>query len=307
MKRLFTCLAALMLISGAFAQPPEKMSYQAVVRNGSNQLVTNQAIGMKISILQGTSTGTIVYQETYNPNPQTNANGLVTIEIGNGIPIAGTFSSIDWSAGPYFLKTETDPTGGTNYTITGTSELLSVPYALHARTVDTEKQQLSLNDKQLSISGGNTVDLPAENQQLSVSGEQLSISDGNTVDLPTTYNNFSTTSSLNVGISGVSFNDATEITGTTDATNNYINICLPSGYGVSNTRVLSVGIQKSSFLNYEYSYGLGYVGTNGTVGYYLFYTRFITIGSCSNSITIFYPDELKDLPFRVFLLKVSVP
>src|SRR4030065_772546 len=133
MKRLFTVFIAVSMVVDLSAQVPEKMSYQAVIRNSSNQLVTNQAIGMKISILQGTSTGTIVYQEAYSPNPETNANGLATIEIGVGIPIVGTFSVIDWSAGPYFLKTETDPTGGTNYTITGTSQILSVPFALYAK------------------------------------------------------------------------------------------------------------------------------------------------------------------------------
>ncbi|MDP2422795.1 MAG: tail fiber domain-containing protein, partial [Bacteroidales bacterium] len=69
-----------------------------------------------------------------NPNPQTNANGLVSLEIGSGIPITGTMAAINWAAGPYFLKTETDPTGGTTYSVVGTSQLLSVPYALLART-----------------------------------------------------------------------------------------------------------------------------------------------------------------------------
>jgi len=136
MKRLFTFLVVVSMVVNLFAQVADKMSYQAIIRNSSNQLVTNQTIGMKISILQGTSTGTVVYQETYNPDPETNANGLVTIEIGGGIPVAGAFSDVDWSAGPYFLMAETDPTGGTNYTITGTSQILSVPYALYAKTAE---------------------------------------------------------------------------------------------------------------------------------------------------------------------------
>jgi len=106
------------------AQSPHKMSYQAVIRNISNQLITNHAVGMKISILQGSSTGTPVYVETRTTS--TNANGLVNIEIGGGLG----FDTINWSNGPYFIKTETDPTGGAVYTITGTSEFLSVPYAL---------------------------------------------------------------------------------------------------------------------------------------------------------------------------------
>jgi hypothetical protein len=111
-----------------FAQAPQKMSYQAVIRNNSNALVTNQQIGLKISLLQGSASGTASYVETQTPS--TNANGFVSIEIGGGTPITGTLAGINWANGPYFIKTETDPTGGTNYTIVGTSQLLSVPYAL---------------------------------------------------------------------------------------------------------------------------------------------------------------------------------
>jgi trimeric autotransporter adhesin len=101
------------------AQMPQKMSFQAVIRNAAGNLVTNHAVGIKVSILQGSPNGTIVFQELFNPNPQTNANGLVSIEIGAGIPMTGTFSGINWSTGPFYLKTETDPLGGTNYTYPG--------------------------------------------------------------------------------------------------------------------------------------------------------------------------------------------
>lgn len=130
MKNLFTLFAAVALTVNVFAQAPQKMSYQAVIRNSSNALVSSTAVGMRISILQTTSTGTAVYVETQTPT--TNANGLVSIEIGAGTVVTGTFAGIDWSAGPYFIKTETDPAGGTSYSITGTSQLLSVPYALSA-------------------------------------------------------------------------------------------------------------------------------------------------------------------------------
>ena len=123
------------LTINVFAQSPQKMSYQAVVRNTSGALVANQSVGMKISILQGSVTGTPVYVETQTTT--TNANGLATIEIGGGTIVTGTFAGIDWSGGMYFIKTETDPTGGTNYSITGTSQILSVPYALYAKTAKT--------------------------------------------------------------------------------------------------------------------------------------------------------------------------
>ncbi|MBE9467506.1 MAG: DUF1566 domain-containing protein [Bacteroidetes bacterium] len=136
MKRIFIIVVGLMLTISVFAQSPEKMSYQAVIRDLSNNLVTNHAVGIKISILQGSIYGTAVYEEICYPNSSTNANGLVTLEIGAGIPITGAFASINWANDIYFIKTETDPTGGTNYTITGVSQLLSVPYALHAKTAE---------------------------------------------------------------------------------------------------------------------------------------------------------------------------
>lgn len=132
MKRIFIIAAALLMTASVWAQSPEKMSYQAVVRDASNALVMSQSVGMQISILQGSPSGTAVYVETQTPT--SNDNGLVSLEIGNGTIVSGTFSTIDWENGPYFIQTETDPTGGTNYTITGTSQLMSVPYALYAKT-----------------------------------------------------------------------------------------------------------------------------------------------------------------------------
>ena len=114
------------------------MSYQAVIRNASNNLVTSTAVAMQISILQGSTGGSAVYVETQTPT--TNFNGLVNIELGGGTVVSGNFSTINWANGPYFVKTETDPdgaTGGIAYTITGTSQLLSVPYALHAKTAES--------------------------------------------------------------------------------------------------------------------------------------------------------------------------
>lgn len=144
MKSLFTKIkkiATLSLLtfsislSTLFAQAPEKMSYQAVIRNSSDQLVVNSSIGMQISILQGSASGTAVYIETQIQS--TNENGVVTLEIGGGNVVSGTFTNIDWANGIYFIKTETDIAGGTNYTITATSQLLSVPYALYAKIAGT--------------------------------------------------------------------------------------------------------------------------------------------------------------------------
>ena len=143
MKKIFTLFVAVFLTATLWAQSPEKMSYQAVIRNSSDALVTNTQVGMQISILQGSASGTAVYMEIQTPI--TNANGLVSIEIGTGTT-SDDFSAIDWSSGSYFIKTETDPTGGTSYTITGTSQLLSVPYALHAKTAETVTGGISETD-----------------------------------------------------------------------------------------------------------------------------------------------------------------
>jgi hypothetical protein len=130
MKSLFFFLSAILLVFTGFSQSPQKISYQAVIRNAAGQLVSNKAVGVQISILQGQISGTVVYAEIHNVS--TNVNGLLSLEIGNGSPITGVFSDIDWANGPYYLKSETDPSGGTTYSITGTSQLLSVPYALYA-------------------------------------------------------------------------------------------------------------------------------------------------------------------------------
>jgi uncharacterized protein (TIGR02145 family) len=153
MRKIYFILLALTISTSAIAQLPQKMSYQSVIRNSSNQLVTSHAVGMRVSILLGSATGTAVYVETQTPT--TNINGLVTIEIGGGTPVSGIFANIDWSTGTYYIKTETDPMGGTNYTITGTSQLLSVPYALYSKTSLSSADGVKLTGDQ-SISGSKT-------------------------------------------------------------------------------------------------------------------------------------------------------
>ena len=118
-------------VAVAMAQAPEKFTYQAVVRNASNSLVANAPVGVRVSILQGGVNGTLVYMETQTG--VTNANGLITLQIGVGNVQQGAFADIDWANGSYFLKTETDPNGGTNYSITSTQQMLSVPYALYSK------------------------------------------------------------------------------------------------------------------------------------------------------------------------------
>lgn len=144
MKYLYSIFTFALIVSGGFfsrsaAQSPQKMSYQAVIRDVSNELIMDHIIRVKVSILQGSESGSVVFSESHLTT--TNTNGLVTFQIGNGAVISGSLESVDWGNGPYFIKTETDPTGGTDYTITGTNELLSVPYALYAANGGVEGPQ----------------------------------------------------------------------------------------------------------------------------------------------------------------------
>jgi len=157
MKRLLAFLSAIALLVYVNAQVPQTMSYQAVIRDNANELVTDHPVGMQISILQGSSTGTAIYSETHTSS--TNENGLVTIEVGGGTPIAGLFEGIDWSSGPYFIKSEIDPSGGATYSIEGTSQIISVPYALYAKTAEISaesdglRQQIKILEDNLISSG----------------------------------------------------------------------------------------------------------------------------------------------------------
>jgi hypothetical protein len=103
MKTIFTFIAIVCFSVLILAQSPQKMSYQAVVRNEVNSLVIKRPVGVKMSIVQSSENGNTVYSEIFNPNPETNSNGLITLEIGGGVAVSGTFTEIDWSKGPYFI------------------------------------------------------------------------------------------------------------------------------------------------------------------------------------------------------------
>lgn len=134
MKRI-GCVFGLLMSFLGLSQSPEKISYQAVIRDANNNLVTNTAVGVEVAIVKSSPLGIHVYIERHLPT--SNSNGLITLQIGSGNNPQGNFSTIDWSDGPYFLSTAIDLTGGSNYSINSTTELLSVPYALHARTADS--------------------------------------------------------------------------------------------------------------------------------------------------------------------------
>jgi hypothetical protein len=129
-----TLLCALYLTAGA--QAPQSFKYQAVARNTSGEVLVNKAVMFKISILQGSVSGPVIYSELHSRT--TNSFGLVDLEIGNGTYPSGTFTGINWGVSTYFVKVEMDPAGGIAFQLMGTSQLLSVPYALYARDVQNK-------------------------------------------------------------------------------------------------------------------------------------------------------------------------
>lgn len=134
MKLTLILLLSLTVTLTVFAQAPEKMSYQAIIRSTTNSLVANSKISLKVIVHQSTPTGVKIFEESHFPI--TNNNGLVSLEIGTGSIITGNFSTIVWEKGPYFIETQVDATGGSNYNIIGVTQLLSVPYALHSKTAE---------------------------------------------------------------------------------------------------------------------------------------------------------------------------
>ena len=132
MKKVLTLLFILASFQVALAQSPNSFKYQAVARNATGEVYANTNLSFQISILQGGATGTNVYTETHNLT--SNDYGLVSMSIGSGTIVSGDFTIIDWGNDTYFVQVEMDPAGGSSFQLMGTSQLLSVPYALHART-----------------------------------------------------------------------------------------------------------------------------------------------------------------------------
>jgi hypothetical protein len=148
MKKLLSLGLFALLTVAALSQSPQKLTYQAILRNAQGNLIQNGNVGMRFKILQGSETGLVVYSETFSTI--TNVNGLVSVTIGTGTT-SNIFDSINWAQGPYFLQSETDPFGGTNYSITGVSQFMSVPYALYSEKANVDGSETKI------VAGTNTM------------------------------------------------------------------------------------------------------------------------------------------------------
>jgi len=198
-KYLLICSIAFAM--NVTAQAPEGINYQAVVRDLAGTAIVNSPVGLKLSLIQTSASGTVVYEESFAPF--SNDFGLVNVVFGQGTIISGSFTTVDWSAGPYFIEVAADVTGGTSYAVLGSQQLMSVPYALYAKsaentfsgdyndlinqptisTVPTATSEL-INDSGFITSPDDAdADPFNEIQVISLTGSILSISGANTVDL----------------------------------------------------------------------------------------------------------------------------
>ncbi len=130
LKTILICFASMLVVSSSYAQSPEKFNYQGIARDATGAPMVSQSIGLRISILDGSPTGTAEFVETHTIT--TNAHGLYSLEIGDGTIVSGSIGAVNWAGGDKYIKVEIDPTGGSGYTDLGSSQLLSVPYALYA-------------------------------------------------------------------------------------------------------------------------------------------------------------------------------
>ena len=195
-RRLLNTLTLLILSAiEAQSQIPQAFKYQAVARDASGNVLVNKLVSIRTSILLGGPTGSSVYAETQSI--ATNDFGVITLNIGEGTIVSGNFTDINWGATTYFIKTELDVTGGTNYQFMGITQLLSVPYALysektgssnndHDTSSTNEIQVISFNNDTLYLSNGGQIFLGkyldnTDKQTLNITGNKLEISGGNSV------------------------------------------------------------------------------------------------------------------------------
>ena len=172
MKTLYSIIFLTLVSILGYSQAPEAFNYQAVMRNASGDILTNAQIAVQISILQDSESGTAAYVERFNPT--TNDYGLIALKLGKGTVQSGTFNTIDWGAHAHYIKIEVDPNNGTDFTSMGTTQLLSVPYALYAKSGgDDDADLLDGHDGSYYTDASNINSGPLDNAYFSAYGDLM--------------------------------------------------------------------------------------------------------------------------------------
>lgn len=247
--RKILVLIILLIGTKLFPQAPQKISYQAVARDGSGNIVTT-SIGIKFQIYQGSISGSLVYEETHTATPS--SAGIFTVHIGGGSVVTGNFSTINWGISSYFLQVSIDPNGGTSYTTVGTNQFVSVPFALYAEKAGTvPSPTLAFGSGVLTV-GTNTVSVPsgsytAGNGIAIGSGsitntapdQTVTLTPGTNINVVGTYPNFTISSSGTITATpNTSITGSGIVTVTPTGTNTFvISVPSPTLVGAGSTSV----------------------------------------------------------------------
>lgn len=300
-----------------FAQIPSKIDFQAVARTAQGEVMSNQEVSIQLSILAGPLPGTVVYQERHAVT--TDEFGLFVLGIGSSQDTQGSFSAIEWDKGPHFVQIEIDEEGGNNYKNLGTLEMMAVPYAFYAQRVENaddadanpqnEIQQLEINGEVLTISDGNSIQLPDadpqnELQQLSFGQNNLlSISQGNSVQLPNVSSPWTLqgqsiyVESGRVGIGLTKPSNALSIYSENRATMNF----LTSGSGSGQEDGFSVGLNKlsNSAILWNFERGDIHFGTDNKTRMYVSPFGSVGIGTTSPGAKLEVSSSNQDVEMRI--------
>jgi hypothetical protein len=231
MKKINLTLLALLVVVAAYCGAPQAISYQAVALGASGSPIKDKTVGLRLSILAGSATGTVSYQERQTPT--TDASGTLSVSIGTGSVLSGSFSGVNWSTGVYYLKTEIDTNGGTNYTTVGTVEFLSVPYSLYSAT--SAQSNLGSSDFPDGLVGITPVSLNGSFSYLVPTGETFYMTD-------MTFNSSASCTGYGVAINGVDLSSS-EAAGTQNGNGTSSGAAdkiiypmgIPSGYAINST------------------------------------------------------------------------
>lgn len=249
MKFTFLALFSFVVLTVSAQVAPQKFNYQAVARNSTGTTIINQAISVKVDIVDSNQT-TILYTEIHNTT--TNQFGLFSLQIGAGFAITGTFSSINWGAREKYIRTSADLTGGTNYQLLGMSQLLSVPYALYAAKTNL------VAGTGISITNGNTISGNyVAGTGVNISGNTISATGGSSQWTNDTYGITYSNASGGIGVGGnIQANTALTVTQTSTGGNS--GAALFTG---ADTWQTVIGISNTSSGG---GYQLNLAGTNNT-------------------------------------------